>query len=223
MGAPTRPLSWLRRPPGLVARTRWLFCLGVLMSLPLVLTRTVIAGRASPVLLAAAGLLALLWIVRYASGRTPLVLDLAEAAAVGLVAANGADVAAVLNFVFPALWFRGLFGTTPRVVLFCAYVTTTLLLGVASADTAPGTDVAASTVVLSTIASMFVTTAVARHLAHGLFAREQAQRRDAALVALGQRLIGLTDRGEIQARARSARPRSAPPLPACPPARARHT
>ena len=116
---PARPSSWLRRPPGLVARTRWLFCLCALVTLVLALSRPVMAGRGTPALYAAAAVMALLWIARYASGRSPLVLDLAEAVAVAATALSGADVAAMFNVVFPALWFRALFGTTPRVRLYC--------------------------------------------------------------------------------------------------------
>ena len=41
---PARPSSWLRRPPGLVARTRWLFCLCALVTLVLALSRPAMAG-----------------------------------------------------------------------------------------------------------------------------------------------------------------------------------
>jgi hypothetical protein len=57
-------------------------------------------SQGSP-LLAAAGVLLLVWIYRYVSGSAPLVLDLTEAAAVTVIAIHGDNLAVVFGFVFP--------------------------------------------------------------------------------------------------------------------------
>jgi diguanylate cyclase (GGDEF)-like protein len=191
--------SRLRRPHGLVAQTRWLFCLAALLSLalalPAVLARA--TSATATLLLVAAGVLVLVWIFRYVSGSAPLVLDLTEAAAVTVLATNGANLAIVFGFVFPALWFRALFGSTTQVLLLCAYLSAGLLAVIMSGDAVVGPQIDSPAAMLPTITLMFLAAAVARYLARGLFAREEAQGRDAALVRLSNLLIGATDRTEI--------------------------
>jgi hypothetical protein len=196
--------SWLRRPQGLVAQTRWLFCLCALASLLLGLPGTVAAAgsTAVPVVLVAAGALVLIWIFRFVSGRTPVALDLVEAAAVAAQLLSGAPPGVVFGFVFPALWFRALFGSTVRVLLLCAYVAAGVIAALPLRDVTETADGTGPVGPIPTVAGMFLTASVARYLALGLFARDAAQRRDAALVRLGNRLIGVTDRAEIVGAAR---------------------
>jgi diguanylate cyclase (GGDEF)-like protein len=187
-----------------VAQTRWVFCLCALASLATTLPGAVFTATPAtlPAVLGASAALALVWVGRYLSGRAPAALDVAEAGAVTVLAVAGTDPAAVFGFVFSALWFRALYGTTVRFVLLWLYLAVGLVASLrlwALVPTHEGTVPPA--IVLASIGNMLLTVVVARYLAMSLFAREEAQRRDAALVRLGQQLIGLTDRGEITARA----------------------
>jgi hypothetical protein len=115
---------------------------------------------------------------------------------------NGVALGVVFGFAFAALWFRALFGPTLRVLLMCAYLAAGVVVVLPLRDVAEAVDQTSSVALVPAVAGMFLTVGVARYLALGLFAREEAQRRDAALVRLGNRLIRVTDRGEIQGAAK---------------------
>jgi diguanylate cyclase (GGDEF)-like protein len=205
--APTGRWAWsvrsVRPPTSLVARTRWLFTVlavaSVLLSLP------GLAGDREPVhrlltLAAYAGLITL-WSVRYRTGRTPFALDVVEPGLVLATSVFGPEPGSMFGFLFAALWLRAIHGSTGRIIAHCALMAAATLTGLAVWPTLPGNADPLSTrevmTVVGAVPVMFLTTFVARYLVLSLFAREQAQRRDEALVQLGNRLIGLTDRREI--------------------------
>ncbi len=205
MGPVSAVRSWtrLRRPAGLVDQTRLLFfltsplCLLVVLPEPL----TLATPTTLPLLLVGAPCLLAVWCYRYLTGSSAVLLDVVEAAAAAAFAATAANPAIALSFVTAANWSRALYGSTPRFVLSRVFAAAGLaaslplwvLVQPAATDT--------SSTVLRGIPVMLLTAAVARYLARSLIAREQAQHRDAALVRLGDRLIGLGDEPTIHRRA----------------------
>jgi diguanylate cyclase (GGDEF)-like protein len=190
----------LRRPAGLVEQSRWNLGLAVLIALVTVLPWPITSRDpvAVPLALLAAGGLVACWGWRYLRRRSPIPLDLAEVVAAAALAAACPSPMMVLGVALLALWFRALYGTTRRVVAFC------LLLGVGIVAAQPlagllsGRDRPdASMAVLASVPVMLLTVAVARHHALGLFTRGQSRQRDAALVRLGNALIGVTDKATI--------------------------
>ncbi|WP_129337386.1 sensor domain-containing diguanylate cyclase [Cellulomonas endophytica] len=189
----------LRPPTGLVARTRWLYLLAGLASLLLVAPGLV--HGATPVTLAAlvAGtvLLSGAWVLRSARPATGAWLGVVEAVALGVFLVACPEPAMVFAVVFPALWYRAVFGTTRGVVAYGVGASVALVAATPVWGLVPGRGSAPFDAVVPTLPIMLMTVLVARHLALGLFAREQAKRRDAALARLGTALIGERDREEI--------------------------
>lgn len=195
----------LRRPTRLVEQTRWNLGLAVLAALLLVLPWpfSSVSPVSVPLALTAAGSLVLCWVLRYLTRGSPLVLDLAELAALALLAAACPSPVMVVGVVLLMLWYRALYGSNRQVavygVLMVAALTAALLLwGLLPGRTRPVTP----TAVLASMPIILLTMAVARHLALGLFTRGQSRQRDAALVRLGNELIGATDKATILQRAR---------------------
>ncbi|WP_433556576.1 putative bifunctional diguanylate cyclase/phosphodiesterase [Pseudonocardia xinjiangensis] len=200
------PTDWVRfgRPQDLVAQTRWLFTLMVLalilLSLPgMIGTRGLLAWLL--VIAAFAGLF-VVWSYRYLSGRAPLLLGVVEAALVLVAAVAGPAPATVFTFLFGSLWLHALYGSTRGVLLHTSFLAAAILASLEVWHLLPGREgvlpSGAITNVVSVVPVMFVTAGVARYLVLSLFAREQSQKRDAALVRLGSRLIGVTERRKIQ-------------------------
>jgi diguanylate cyclase (GGDEF)-like protein len=203
IGPVGRVVSFVRPPVTLVARTRWLFAVlavaSILLSLPSLSNSPDPVHRL--VTVAAYGGLVAVWSVRYRTERTPIVLDVVEIALVLAISLYGSVAGSALSFVFAALWLRAIDGSTGRIVLHSAMVAAAILAGLALWPSVPGHTVAllpseVMTVVGATPVLLLVTF-VGRYLVLSLLAREQAQRRDEALVQLGNRLVGLTDRREI--------------------------
>jgi GGDEF domain-containing protein len=197
---PAKGWAQLRRPTGLVEQTRRLFYLALLVSLALTLPgplRTLTADTLPFVAIAPACLIAV-WSYRYLSRSSPLPLDVAEAAATTGLAVAFPDPSAVFIFAFLAIWFRACYGSNRRVLVFSLILAGGVLLAYPLWGLLPGRDGPAPIEpIFATLPAMFVTMAVARHLALGLFARERSQLRDAALLRLGNALFGVTDRGAI--------------------------
>jgi hypothetical protein len=144
-----------------VAQTRWVFCLCALASLATTLPGGVLTSTpvTLPAVLLASAALAVVWITRYVSGRALAVLDVTEGLAVAVLATAGPDPAAVVGFVFSALWFRALYGSTARVVLLCAYLTAGLATSLPLWGVVPQHEGAEPVaVMLSSIVNMFLTT-----------------------------------------------------------------
>ncbi|WP_432547448.1 diguanylate cyclase domain-containing protein [Kineococcus sp. SYSU DK004] len=189
-----------RRPTELVERTRWLFCL--LAAASTVLVVPAVVGGAHPVtatvVLGALGGLIAGWVRRYRRRRTGLLDDLLEVGLLTLATASAAVPAMVLGALFPALWGRSVYGSAGEVARHAVL----LVVGVAAAvplwSLFPGHDGGAEgAAVVGALPIVLLTAAGARHLAAGLFARGQAQRRDAVVNDLGRALLGVTDRREV--------------------------
>jgi len=126
-GVPARPMArWerLRRPEGLVAQTRWLFTLLVLVSVLLLLPGLFVSSELLNFLIAVGsytGLLAM-WSYRYQSGRAPVLLGVLEAALVMAATVAGPDPASILPYIFASLWLRALYGTTRGALLHTGFL-----------------------------------------------------------------------------------------------------
>jgi hypothetical protein len=92
----------------------------------------------------------------------------------------------VYVFAFAAVWFRALYGAPARAVLYCGLVSVGMLVAApVRARVHDGDPVAQAVSMAVPLPALWLTMLVARALALSLFAREQARRRDAALVELG--------------------------------------
>ena len=194
---------WMRpqRAGEMIEATRWLFAVLALVSLPVALIAPLTASDGSmPVLaMASAVVLGLSWSLGYLRRSAPLGMDVVDAVATLAFALACPQPAAALAFVFPALWFRSLYGSTVRSVVRCG-----LYVGALSASLplwqylpwhAAGTDFGPLTVALPTL---FLTVMVSRYLASSLQAREQSARRDAVHALMGSQLLGVIDAAEIR-------------------------
>jgi diguanylate cyclase (GGDEF)-like protein len=195
-----RPTELLRRPSGLAERVRWLFALAALAALALTPIGTLIAGNGwtlTLVVVSCAGL-ASSWLYRYRSHRVPLVLDATDALCVLLFALACAQPAISFGVVVPALWFRSAYGTTGRVSAYAAGMCLAVSVAVPLWGVVPGqASWTAAAPVFGSLPVIVINTVIARHLALGLFDRDQDLARDTALAALGSRLIGVTDRRQV--------------------------
>ncbi len=193
--------QWARRPSGLVDQTRWLFCGCALLALTLTTAGQLLSGSSGPaavLVLVVAAMLATSWVWRYRTGRAPVVLDVLDILATGAFAAACPDPAMAFGFAFSASWLRVLFGSDVQVIGYGSGLAAGLAASTVSWHLVPGhvgsLDAAG---LLGSLPVLLLTIGVARHLASVLFTREQSQHRDAALVLLGTRLIGITDRAEV--------------------------
>ena len=202
MNSAAVPSPWRRlrrpwdRPTEPVEHTRWLFftiaVVALLLTAPVA---SVGAGPAELALLAASCLALLLsWTHRYRSGTTSWLLDVAEILAVTAFALAGPVPAVAYGVGFPATWFRVMYGRTGRVGAYAAGLGAALVTAVLAWGAVPGhTGTTAAGPVLAALPVLGLTFIGARQLALGLLAGEQTRGRDAALLALGTGLLGLTD------------------------------
>ena len=198
--------------------TRWLFAMLALSSLVISLPATLSSGDSRMVLAALCGraVLAASVCAGYLRRTAPLGMDLVDAGALLIVALSCHSPIAVLGFVFGALWFRSLYGSTRRAVLRCVLYAGAIAASLPSWPQVPGhVEGTAVAPLLGVIPTMFVTVIVGRHLAGNLRAREQATRLDAVHAALGARLLGATDAHGSGALPGSPPPGSARPCPGC--------
>ncbi|NEK57929.1 EAL domain-containing protein [Geodermatophilus sabuli] len=198
------PSPWLRararrrlhRPDDLVEQTRWVFLVIALVSLAATTPAALVGGASwGPALLVLATLaLTASWIVRYRSQAAPAALDAVDVLAVAVFALACPVPPVAFGVVFPALWSRVMYGRTARVAGYAAGLCAALLAATLVWGLLPGrsgsTDV---THVAGALPVLLLTAVGARHLALGLFAREQTRGRDAALLTLGTGLVGVTD------------------------------
>src|SRR3954451_17433762 len=186
----------LVRPTEPVERTRWLFFVIALVSLLLTAPGALVGAQSvEPVLLVFSGLtLAVSWTHRYLSRHVPVGFDLLDVLAVTAFALARPMPAVAFGIVFPAMWFRVMYGRTWRVGLYAvalgaAMVGATLAWGYLPGN-GPSTD---ASPVIGAIPVLGLTFIGARHLALGMLEREQTRGRDWALRELGTNLLGLTD------------------------------
>jgi len=193
---------WMRPCRGeMVESTRWLFAVLTLVSLPLALLAPLTAADHTmlPVALASTFVLGLSWCTGYLSKSAPLGMDVVDAVAILAFALASPEPGASFGFVFAALWFRSLYGSTVRAVLRCGLYVVALGATLPLWSYVPGhTGGTAVGPLAGAFPTMFLTVIVGRHLAQSLRAREQAGRRDAVYASMGSNLLGLTDAGEIR-------------------------
>jgi hypothetical protein len=185
-----------RRAAEMVEATRWLFAVLALVSLPLALLAPLTSTNGTMLLvaLAAAVVLGLSWSAGYLRRSAPLGMDVIDALAILAFALACPAPAAAFGFVFFALWFRSLYGSTGRAVLRCGiYVgalSATLPLWPYVPGHTGGTQIIPLTVAFPT---MILTVIAGRHLTGSLRARERAVRRDVVHASAGSELMGVTD------------------------------
>jgi diguanylate cyclase (GGDEF)-like protein len=186
----------LDRPTQPVEHTRWLFFVIALVSLLLTAPGALVGTGGVGLALLAVSCLALVisWTHRYRSRAAPSALDVVDILAATAFALACPMPAVAYGVVFPAMWFRVMYGRTWGVGAYAiglgaALVTATLAWGVV-----PGhADTTDAGPVLGALPVLGLTFIGARHLALGMLAREQTRGRDSALLALGTGLLGLTD------------------------------
>jgi len=193
----------LRRPPGILAGTRWLFTWLALLSLLFSLPGIVAMVSVSPLALLMAGASALAlcgsWIYGLVRQRVPLALEVLDALALTAFALAGPVPAAATPLIFAAAWLRTLYGTPWRSVvrgaLYTAAVVAITVLWplIPEHETAP--DLARQ---LGTISIMLLTIVVSGQLRTGLQANDWAVERDKALTETGAKLLGITDAAQIR-------------------------
>lgn len=185
----------------MVEATRWLFAVLTLVSLPLALLAPLATGNDTMLLVALAStvVLGLSWSAGYLRRSAPLVMDVVDALATLAFALASPHPAAAFGFVFFALWFRSLYGSTGRAVLRCGLYVVALSAALPLWPYVPGhtggTEIGP---LIGSFPTMFLSVIVGRHLAASLWAREQAARRDEVNASMGSQLLGVTDTAEIR-------------------------
>jgi diguanylate cyclase (GGDEF)-like protein len=199
--SPAWVVARVRRPTDMTEATRWLFAtlflVSLLISLPVLLTSgnatTKFAGVAST------AVLGLSLGAGYLRRRAPFGMDLVDATAVLVVGLASPSPVAVLGFVFAALWFRSLYGSSGRALLRCGFYAAALAASLPLWPLVPGhaggTEIGP---VVGVIPTMFLTVIVGRHLAGIVLARDRAARLDAVHVSVGVHLLGVTDAEEVR-------------------------
>lgn len=190
-----------RRVGEMVEATRWLFAALALASLPLALLAPLAAGNDTMLLvaLASSGVLALSWSAGYLRRSAPLTMDVVDALATLSFALACPQPAAAFGFVFFALWFRSLYGSTGRAVLRCGLYVVALSAALPLWPYVPGhTGTAAIGPLVGTFPTMFLSVIAGRKLVGSLRARERAARRDEVHASMGSQLLGITDTDEIR-------------------------
>lgn len=195
-----RVLRLVRQPAGIVASIRWLFLVCVLLAMVLTLPAPLVGASPQRLAMVAAActVLATSWLFGYVTDSAPLWSDVVDAIAVAVFALASPNPATVFALVFSALWYRALYGSTRRSVLRCALYCTGISATLPMWALVPGHPPSLGVgPLIPPFAVMFVTVVVGRTLARQLIAREQAGRCDAAQVAVGGRLLGVTDTAQI--------------------------
>jgi diguanylate cyclase (GGDEF)-like protein len=191
------------RPSDLVERTRWLFFCCALASLVVTAPAALPDAGPWPLALLSVSSTALFvsWFHRYLTQRTFVVLDVSDVLATVLFALACPQPAIAFGVTFPALWFRAVYGRSWHVTTYAVGLTLAVAASVACWRWVPGhegsTPAAAA---LGALPVMLLTALVVRHLVVGLFERDHAQARDAALARLGSQLLGVTDVAQIKQR-----------------------
>jgi diguanylate cyclase (GGDEF)-like protein len=195
-----RITAGLRRPGSLVEETRWLFLLCNLLALLTVLPGTIAVVNRTTLPLLTLSCLGLVgsWVHLYRTREAPLWSDLVYFVSVAGFTLSCPTPTMGYSFGFTSLWFRAMYGTSRRIVLYTAGTAAAMVGVVVLWGRIPGHESSTPpAAVFGTLPTMFLVVAVFRYLALSLFAREESQRRDAALARFGAELLGLTDQREI--------------------------
>ncbi|TFD82487.1 EAL domain-containing protein [Cryobacterium fucosi] len=187
-----------RRPGGITESTRWSFAALAVVSLLLSVPAALVTAQENPVrdlvLLTGAVVLVGSCIHVYVNRRVPLWLDLLDTVVIVAFGLASPSPTSVVAYVFTAVWFRALYGSTWRSLLRCALMAAALSVTVPLWPLVPPHAAIPSTDGLfESFPVLFLAGFIARQLGNGLLAREQGTRRDTTLAATGSQLLGLTD------------------------------
>jgi diguanylate cyclase (GGDEF)-like protein len=194
----------LRRPDDLVDRVRWLFFVCSIASLGLTTVAVLPGARGWALALLAAAAVAFTtsWLHRYLTRTTRAAFDVSDVLALVLFASACPRPAVAFGIAFPALWYRAVYGRMGEIAAYGVGICVALVTALRGWQLLPGhTAHLAASAVLSSVPVLLLTVFVVRHLALNLFERDQDLERDAALAALGGRLIGVTDARQVIAAA----------------------
>jgi len=199
----TLDLAKVGRPADVVESTRWLFQYLVILTLLVATPVPLIGGTAASrsLLLAATLVLVGSWSLGYRLRRVPLAMDLLDAVGFAAFALATPRADFVIAAVFSSLWFRTLYGSAWRAAL--RGLLFWLAIAVAGGPLwrfglGAGHDVPTDPgLLMGILPSLMLMITVGRTLSNGIANQARAARRDATLVDLGQRLLGLTDRAAI--------------------------
>ncbi len=185
-------------------QTRWLFWLAALVTVAIVGLGIVTSPGPSTLPLgvaAVAGLVAS-WTARYVTGRAPAAVDVVDVVAITVASACGPHPAGVFICVIPAVFFRGLYGTPRRLLLYALGFAAGSLLSLPLWELLHALPLPDGTgnALAGYLTETFLIAGVSAFLARSLHDREQARLRDAALLRLGSRLVGLVDHEMIRSR-----------------------
>lgn len=193
----------LARPTGITESTRWYFGALALVALVVSLPAALLGARDGVAFtaLALSGLaLGLSCIHVYVVRRVPPWLDFADAIAITAFGLACPTPTTIMAYVFTAVWFRALYGSTVRSLLRCVLSAAVLSVIVLGWTLVPGhTAPPATGGLFESLPLLFLAVFIARQLAGSLLAREQGTRRDTVLAGTGSELLGLTDGAEIRA------------------------
>jgi diguanylate cyclase (GGDEF)-like protein len=189
-----------RRPAGAAENTRWLYAGLTVLALVVTLPSPLRAEHESTQLLAAVSMSALaassccVYLLR----RVPIMFDVVDAVAITGFALSSVSPTVTFGYLFTAVWFRSLYGSTVRSLVRCGLYVAAIAVAVRIWDQIPGHlyPPQASTL-LETLPLLVIVVIVGRQLGRSLVAREQSVRRDAILSATGALLLGVSDRQAI--------------------------
>jgi len=188
----------LRRPEQLVARTQWLFAvlamLSLLFTVPAALSFS--SGRVLLLALVSAAVLIASWTLGYIRRRGSIGMDIVDSLAMIAFALACPDPLVILSFMFPALWFRSLYGSTLRATLRCCMYAAAIVATAQLWSLVPERPEVVEP--FGALPTLFLTLVVARHLAGMVRAREQAALREAVHASAGSLLLSITDAAEIR-------------------------
>jgi diguanylate cyclase (GGDEF)-like protein len=150
-------------------------------------------------------LLAASCIYVYLTKRVPLGLDLLDAAAIIGFALACPTPKTVVAYLFTAVWFRALYGSTRQSLTRCGLSLAAIAATLPLWPLIPGhMAMPAAWDLFGSFPLLFLAVLIARQLGGGLLAREQGVRRDMALATTGSQLLGVTDGAAIRAMAWAA-------------------
>ncbi|WP_432520190.1 diguanylate cyclase domain-containing protein [Kineococcus sp. SYSU DK006] len=184
-----------------VTRTRSLFFALALVALLVVLVPFAVLAPLAHALAAlpAAALLAASWWYGHSRRRVPWACDVLDPACFAALVVLSPVPTSILSITFSTVWFRSMYGSTPRafarLALLQVAVGTGLALWPLVHGGHPAPLVAA---VYSAFAMMVVNTGVIRGLAAGLRGRDEAAARESVVAALGADLLAVEAANRVE-------------------------
>ncbi|NAZ78275.1 diguanylate cyclase, partial [Kineococcus sp. T13] len=182
-----------RRQDG-VTRTRALFFALALVALLVLLVPFAVLAPPAHALAAlpAAALLAASWWYGHSRRRAPWSCDVVDATCFVALVVLSPVPTSILSITFSALWFRSMYGSTPRAFVRLALLQGAVLTGLSLWPLVHGGHpVPLAAAVYSAFAMMVVNIGVIRGLVAGLRGRDEAAARESVVAALGADLLAV--------------------------------